>query len=265
MRINRYKFPVGDPDFETGLESRHPGVHLRAAVAADLHDLPYEKTLEAVRKAEPDVILAPGDLTECMTAPPADEDGDRPGLELLRACASLAPTFYSFGNHEQGAGHINLAYLESHPQEILPVHDEWKERIRMTGAVLLDETWTVWRGLVIGGLGSGLLRPGRVPDLSWIPDYCAVPGYKLLMCHQPEYFDRFLRDYPIDLFVAGHAHGGQWRVFGRGIYAPDQGLFPKYTSGVHEGRLVISRGVANSVAPVPRLFNPTEVVVIELI
>ena len=91
-----------------------------------------------------------------------------------------------------------------------------------------------------------------------------TPGYHLLLCHHPEYFDRYLRDYPIDLTVSGHAHGGQWRVFGRGVYAPDQGLFPKYTSGLHEDRLVISRGVANTVPFAPRLFNPCEVVTVEV-
>ena len=75
---------------------------------------------------------------------------------------------------------------------------------------------------------------------------------------------QWLRDYPIDLFVAGHAHGGQWRLFGRGVFAPDQGLFPKYTSGVHEGRLVISRGLSNTVTPIPRLFNSRELVVVEV-
>ena len=117
--------------------------------------------------------------------------------------------------------------------------------------------------LVIGGLGSGLLNPGHAPDMAWLDDFTATPGYKLLLCHHPEYFDRHLRPYPIDMIVSGHAHGGQWRIFGRGVYAPDQHLFPKYTSGVHEGRLVISRGVANTVSPIPRFFNRREVVMVE--
>lgn len=263
MQINRIQLPVTDDRLTTGFEERHPGVKLRAAVVADLHDKPFERVLACLEQDVPDVILIPGDLTEDMTAPP--EEGEvRPGLELLEACARLAPTFYSFGNHEEAACHANLRYMESHPGEAMPVLDVWKQRVRATGAVLLDESWTVYRGMVIGGIGSGLLRPNRVPDTSWIPTFCAVPGYKLLLCHHPEYFDRHLRPYPIDLIVSGHAHGGQWRVFGRGVFAPDQGLFPTYTEGVHEGRLVISRGVSNTVPGVPRFFNPTEIVMIEL-
>lgn len=263
MQINHVSLPVADGRLTTGFEERHPGIHLRAAVVADLHDKPYDRVLQALTKDVPDVILIPGDLTEDLTKPPK-EDERRPGLELLEACARLAPTFYSFGNHEQAACHANLRYAEHNPGEAMPVLEEWKQRVRASGAVLLEDGWTVYRGMVLGGIGSGLLNPGRIPDTSWIPAYSAVPGYKLLLCHHPEYFDRHLRRYPIDLFVSGHAHGGQWRVFGRGVFAPDQGLFPKYTSGVHEGRLVISRGVSNTVPCVPRFFNPTEILMIEL-
>ena len=67
--------------------------------------------------------------------------------------------------------------------------------------------------------------------------------------------------------MAGHAHGGQWRFFGRGIYAPGQGLFPKYTSGLYrEGGeiLAVSRGMTNSVRWIPRFFDPCEILVLAL-
>ena len=66
----------------------------------------------------------------------------------------------------------------------------------------------------------------------------------------------------MDLIVCGHAHGGQWRLFGRGIYAPGQGLFPRYTSGLHGGVCVISRGLSGCTR-IPRIFNPPEIPLIE--
>ena len=72
----------------------------------------------------------------------------------------------------------------------------------------------------------------------------------------------------IDLVLSGHAHGGQFRLFGQGFFAPGQGWFPKYTSGIHHGkhgRMIISKGMANTVKFAPRLFNPTEVVYIEVV
>ena len=232
-------------------------------MVADLHDRPYGEVLSILRRERPDLILIPGDLTEwlredCLPA-------KRPGLELLAACADLAPTFYSFGNHEIGGCHgriyrAKLAGEGELPPFVLP--PQWRAIIEESGATLLNEGFVSWQGMTIGGLGSGLLNPGWIPRLSWLDEYAGMPGYKLLLCHHPEYFDRYLRPYDIDLVVSGHAHGGQWRIFGRGIYAPDQPLFPKYTSGIHEGRLVISRGVSNTVPLVPRLFNRREVVIL---
>ena len=259
MRLTRYR-----------LSDRGTGVSFRAAVVADLHDRPCKKLLPLLREQKPDLILIPGDLCERL-----DEDRlhdetlpkpSRPGLELLSEFSAIAPTFYSFGNHEISACHSAI-YRAKIAQKPLPkpaIAREWLDKIEASGVTLLRQNFVSWNGLCIGGLGSGLLNPAWKPDLDFLDDFAAADGYKLLLCHHPEYFDRYLRPYPIDLVVSGHAHGGQWRIFGRGVYAPDQHLFPKYTSGVHEERLVISRGVVNSVPAVPRFFNPCELVMIEV-
>ena len=91
------------------------------------------------------------------------------------------------------------------------------------------------------------------------------------MCHHPEYWcmqPPMLKDHPIDLVLSGHAHGGQIRLFGQGLFAPGQGLLPRYTGGLYEGphgNMIVSRGLANTAPPpIPRLFNPREVVTIRL-
>ncbi len=259
MKIKRYR-----------LSDRGKGIRFRAAVVADLHDRPCPALLPLLREQKPDLIIIPGDLCEPLTEArlqdPTQAVPERPGLDMLTDICSIAPTFYSFGNHEIGGCHSSIYKAKLSGKKLPPptMAPQWLERIRASGAVLLDQNFTQWQGLVIGGLGSGLLNPDWIPDLTFLEDFTAVSGYKLLLCHHPEYFDRYLRPYPIDLIVSGHAHGGQWRIFGRGVYAPDQHLFPKYTSGVHEDRLVISRGVVNSVPAVPRFFNPCELVMIEV-
>lgn len=60
---------------------------------------------------------------------------------------------------------------------------------------------------------------------------------------------------------------GQIRLFGKGLYAPGQRFFPEFTKGVWMGKngwLVVSAGLANTSSMVPRLFNPTEIVYVEL-
>lgn len=245
-----------------------PGVRFTAAIVADLHDRDYTSILPILQREQPDLILIPGDLTEALDIP--FDPSARPGLGLLKECVSIAPTFYSLGNHEIGARHSRIYRAKLAREGEFPpfiMDPAWRQIIQESGAILLEDDYIVRREgsfapLVIGGQGSGLLCPGWIPDLGWIGDFTAEPGYKLLLCHHPEYFDRYLRPFDLDLTVSGHAHGGQWRIFGRGVYAPDQHLFPKYTSGVHEDRLVISRGVANTVSFAPRFFNPCEVVML---
>ena len=87
-----------------------------------------------------------------------------------------------------------------------------------------------------------------------------------MLSHRPELFESYVsREF--DLVVCGHAHGGQWRLPGliNGVYAPNQGLFPKYAGGEYEKNgttMIVSRGLARRMDIVPRIFNPPELVVI---
>lgn len=150
------------------------------------------------------------------------------------------------------------------------------------------------RSLVVGGLTSAIvtdyrafkaryggeeLYSGRVwrkewkplpTKADWLDGFEAQEGFRILLCHHPEYWclrEPMLRERRIDLVLSGHAHGGQIRLFGRGLYAPGQGLLPAYTGGIFEGphgRMAVSRGTANTGGWIPRLFNPPEVVIIDL-
>ena len=89
-------------------------------------------------------------------------------------------------------------------------------------------------------------------------------GFKLLMCHHPEYFATAVLNRDIDLTVAGHAHGGQVRIGRQGIYSPGQWLFPKLTSGFYyDDRLLVSRGVTNATWA-PRINCGCEVIILHL-
>jgi hypothetical protein len=91
-------------------------------------------------------------------------------------------------------------------------------------------------------------------------------GFSILLAHRPNPLAVYA-DYPVDLVFSGHAHGGQFRLPGiGGLVAPDQGLFPEYTSGTHTIKnttMVVSRGLGNSIIPL-RLFNRPELVVVTL-
>jgi predicted MPP superfamily phosphohydrolase len=96
----------------------------------------------------------------------------------------------------------------------------------------------------------------------------AIDAYKILICHRPEIV-KYYTEYGFDLVLSGHTHGGQVRLppLINGLYAPGQGLFPKYSGGVYKIEdlsLVVSRGLTTRRPLLPRIFNPPELVVIRL-
>lgn len=96
--------------------------------------------------------------------------------------------------------------------------------------------------------------------------------FVILLNHYPEdcnYFSKTAVQYGthIDIDFTGHAHGGLIRLpLVNGLYAPGQGLFPKYTDGtysVNDTTLVVSRGVGNS-GWTQRFSDPFELVLFTL-
>lgn len=222
---------------------------LTVALCSDLHDNPCDAAVALLEARQPDLIAIPGDVGEQV--------GAQNSMRFLRACARIAPTVYSLGNHDKA--------FDDDPQTAA--------QIRATGVQLLDDSDIFLCGMWIGGLTTGfrgrrregLFAKTPPPNLTWLDEhFCKRPGFKLLLSHHPEYYPAYLRERDIQLVLSGHAHGGQWRFFGQGILAPGQGLFPRYTEGVHEDRCVISRGMGDH-TPIPRLFNPHEIVMIRLI
>ena len=234
----------------------------------DLHESNFS-FLSDVRKHKPDLIAVPGDVLRGYVTDDDHLSADRM-IPFLSACMDIAPTFYSIGNHEW------------------MLHEDDIDLIESIGVKVLDNRWVTWSGISIGGLTSAsaiecrrlrgdssqrypdkIIKQSRFqalkqpwqPDISWLDEFSAQSGYKLLLSHHPEYWPQ-IRNYDIDLVLSGHAHGGQIRIAGHGLFAPGQGFLPKLTSGVHDDRLVISRGLSNPVI-VPRLFNPCEIVYIK--
>lgn len=253
------------------------GRELTVALAADLHERCPEELLQLLRQAQPDILCVAGDTFERYGK------GEQPGRpskttpvrrflhRVVNRCNSFAyrkmprrfqpetehayrflreasalrsrdgkpvPVFLSLGNHE----------WELKPED--------REVIRESGTILLDNADTVWNGIRIGGLSS-------VPDPVWLQGFAAQPGCKFLLCHHPDYYERYLKNTDIDLILSGHMHGGQVRIFGRGVFSPTFGFFPEYCRGIYDGRLVVSAGCSNTTV-LPRWGNPTELVILHL-
>ena len=232
------------------------------AIISDLHGCDPHAAIRLLRSISPDFILAPGDIFEAVDGnDEKNNQKNKRGFLLLSEAAKIAPTFYSAGNHEIGGTLSWTRGIRLDNKSPAEWSEENLEMLRQTGVHFLDDSYVFYDGIAFGGLSSGILNEDRKPSLSWVREFSMAGCPKILLCHHPEYYEKYLSDYDIDLIVSGHAHGGQWRFFGRGVFAPGQGIFPKYTSGVYDGRLVVSRGMKKA-RVIPRFFNPTEVVVV---
>lgn len=224
---------------------------IKLVYISDLHEYKVEPIIEIIKDINPEIILLGGDILHNL------QHYER-GIELFKVTASLCPTLCCLGNHER-----------LFKEDIIPL-------ITKTGVIPLDNASIQYKDINVGGLSSPTRKvnidkeqiiedvPEEInPDTLWLKEYSNLIGYKLLLCHQPEFYDKYIRDSSINLILSGHAHGGQWRIKNQGIFAPGQGFFPKYTNGIHENRLIISRGIGNAYL-IPRINNNPEIVAITL-
>ena len=248
------------------------------ALLSDLHNVDPSPVLSSLRSRRPDFICITGDILygskpEGNVSPLQTQANVLP---FLTACASLAPTFLSLGNHEWMLDQEDL------------------DMIRSTGMTVLDNNWrsiTVdGKEIILAGLTSGYVTdyrrfrsesgsPDRYPrqesisgiggavsasrhrpKTDWLSFFADQPGYHILLSHHPEYYP--LIPDSIDVILSGHAHGGQIRLFNHGLWSPGQGWWPRWTKGVYDGRLVVSTGLSNTTW-IPRIGNPTEIVYLE--
>ncbi len=235
--------------------------HFRAALVSDLHASDPKRTINALCDISPDYILLAGDIVEALDG--SCDEKNHKTLEIFEKAAAIAPTFYCTGNHEDGGVHSQSKKWKNGQEKKREYTEQNLDIIRSSGVELLLDTYKLKDGIAFGGLASGLICKDNKPNLKFLSEFASIDAPKILICHHPEYYEPYIKELDVDIIVSGHAHGGQWRLFGQGIYAPGQGLFPKYTSGVHDGRLVISRGLKPPF-PIPRFFNAREIVIIDI-
>ena len=85
--------------------------------------------------------------------------------------------------------------------------------------------------------------------------------------HQPQIFDRYSMS-SADMFLCGHTHGGQVRLpFWPVLFAPNQGIFPKYGYGWYcrdGAAMFVTKGIGTTHFPI-RFWNRPEVCVIDIL
>ena len=226
----------------------------RIVQLSDLHNKVFlrenEQLLREVRRLQPDIIVMTGDMIDGGT------HTDVPAAELLmKQAAEIAPCYYVYGNHEHLLTQEQLTPFLEHIAEY-GIHYLDNENAKVESKT--GQTLTVI-GIDDLSLQANILQT-RADE--------AGGDFKILLAHEPQLLHASYAPAGVDLVFSGHAHGGQFRIpfTGKGIWAPDQGFFPRMTQGsfkVKDTTMYISRGLGNSGFPL-RLCNHPEIVSVTL-
>lgn len=198
---------------------------------SDLHSrrLNIKGLVKKIKKINPDLILYTGDMVD------GPKDNLKISLELIKAL-SIYPSFYVLGNHELRLKERLYPYLEE---------------LKGLNLTILGKQIFDYKGIKIMGE-----EPIIKNDISKISKLDA----DIVLAHNPEAIKYYKGKY----IFSGHAHGGQFRLGKWGLYAPDQGLFPKYTKGryyIDNKIMFVSAGLGGKDFRL-RIFNPPHINVV---
>ena len=222
---------------------------VRIVLLTDFHSSSYgdkqQVLIDAIDEQNPDVILLAGDIAENVRPHKHTED-------LLEKLTSRYRCYYVVGNHEEWSGKC----------------DEIKEMFRSYGVKVMEGDSEIFetsgQAIRISGADNSL----PFMQLSACYENAGDDIFTVFMSHRPDLVDLY-SGHGFDLVVCGHAHGGQVIIphVLNGLYAPNQGVFPKYAGGrytLDDGttEMIVSRGLCKNI--LPRVFNQPEVVVIDI-
>lgn len=225
---------------------------------SDFHNTKSNKLIndlvKEIKKQKPNVIVITGDLVDSRKT---DIDVS---INFIKRIKDIAPIYFITGNHEAS----------------ISKYENLKVKLEKESVIILDNKTKV---LEVADSKINLIGVND-PSMSYHPEATDSEkikseltesnydknSYSILLSHRPELFNTYV-DNEIDLVLTGHAHGGQIRIpFIGGLVAPNQGLFPEYTSGTFKEEntsMIISRGIGNSIIPF-RINNRPELVIVEL-
>lgn len=219
-------------------------VHLSDVHIRENDYLRLEKIINKVKIINPDIIVITGDLIDSVIT---DYSLDYFCMELTQIASVIAVS----GNHEESYSDYQL----------------WKSILTRYGAIVLENNYIEIEDVVFLGLtNEKVYSESMIKDIEKIKEKNIV-----LLVHRPELFKEYCSKNNLinpNIILTGHAHGGQFRVFNRGLYSPGQGLFPKYTSGVYKSEdcksiMIVSRGLGHCSIPV-RFNNRFHIPIIEI-
>lgn len=208
---------------------------------SDLHNQFFgfgeSRLLEKIEEASPDMIVVTGDVVDKIHT----DYGI--ALDFFEGAVKIAPVYYVTGNHE--------AWLNSSGKENMFA------KMHELGVNFLDDSYIDMGEYILAGIAD--------ESLNFFKAYEPFDDSKpvIMLAHEPQYSPMY-KGLGADLVFTGHYHGGQIIIPGvGGVMSPEFEFFPELYEGIHDidgMKIIISRGLGNSLAPV-RINNYPELVI----
>ena len=178
--------------------------NLKIVHFSDLHYLRItdvnvlKNVVDEINLINPDIVFFTGDLID-KDFKLKDKDKDNL-INMLSNIKAKYGKYAIIGNHD----HIKDEEL-------------FKEIYSSSGFSLLQNNYDIIYGnnndkLFIGGTDTYTFDEA---DISKIMEYFKDNediSYKIILCHEPDYIDKIVKDYDIDLVLSGHSHNGQINI-----------------------------------------------------
>ncbi|MDL4842158.1 metallophosphoesterase [Aquibacillus rhizosphaerae] len=200
----------------------------------------FNQLVKTINKQKPDCVVFTGDLVDM----PNKFDWNEEIVQSLINIQAPYGKFWIYGNHDHGGYGTDIV----------------KDVMEKGGFTLLQNNHSIVKKnnskFILVGLDDVMLgKPDIKEALTGVnPHY-----YTILLVHEPDFADT-TKNYPVDVQISGHSHGGQIQIpfFGY-IYTPhlaEKYVEGKYSVGGHPLQLFVSRGIGTTRLPYRFLCRP---------
>lgn len=227
--------------------------NIKIMLLSDMHNRDISnKIVECMRRENPDYVIMSGDMVN-------GNIDDVDNFFKLLDKIDCNKVYYVFGNNEEEICEIDkIKYLK--------ILGKYNINLLNNKSVSLSKN-IILNGISVSYNYYKCSRTNK-SDIGMYLLKCDRCKYNILVAHNPLWND-FYSDYDYDLSLSGHVHGGVVRIpFIGGVFSPEYKFFPKYDRGKYKVKnmiSIVSSGIGYSRRLKFRMFNPGEVVIINLL
>lgn len=188
------------------------------------------KIIDKINSLKPDLVIFTGDLTEDNSV--VDSTTKKILIENLKNINANLGKYAIIGNHDYENKYYESIFLDS---EFTYLNNNYDLIYNKSNNPIL-----------IYGLDDVIFGS---PDITKLDDPILqeIP-YKIVLVHEPDYIEKFVYKYDVDLVLSGHSHNGQVRIpFIGATVLPigSKNLYEEYYN-INNTDIYISNGIGTS-------------------